>query len=92
MTSEPNDVARETALRRLKSKRAFKYSAYSYVVINIFLWVIWAFSKGNDDSFPPWPAWVTLAWGIGLAFQGWNAYGNNQISEADIQREIDKGS
>jgi hypothetical protein len=88
-TSDSNDLARENAIHHLKAKRAFLYNAFTYVVINVFLWLLWAFTNDGDGGLP-WPAWVTLGWGVGLAFQAWSAYGNHQISEADIQREMNR--
>ena len=92
MTGSADDLPRDNAIHRLKAKQAFKYSAFSYVAVNIFLWVIWAITKGHDTDFPPWPLWVTVGWGFGLAFQAWNAYGSMQITEDDIRKEMDKGS
>ncbi len=92
MSNPSDNEARENAIHRLKAKQAFRYSAFSYVVVNIFLWVIWAITKSHDTDFPPWPLWVTVGWGFGLAFQAWNAYGRMQISDADIEREMGRGS
>jgi hypothetical protein len=90
-TSDTAGLAREDAIHRLKAKRAFSYNAFSYVVVNVFLWAIWAFTNDGGGGLP-WPAWVTLGWGFGLAFQAWGAYGKSQISEADIEREMDRST
>jgi fatty acid desaturase len=79
--------ARERAIEALKSKRAFQTQVVSYVVVNIFLWALWLLTKG-DGNAGFWPAWVTLGWGIGLAFSAWHAYGEKPITEEDIQREL----
>lgn len=79
---------RDQALESLKAKRAFKAMAVSYLIINAFLWILWAIT-GTDGSI--WPIWVTLGWGIGLAFMAWNTYGSKPISEADVQAEMNRG-
>ena len=43
---------------------------------------------GNTQNNWPWPLWVTLGWGIGIAFQCRDAYltsGSNSV-----QKEYDK--
>jgi hypothetical protein len=85
----PSDP-REAAIQRIKRKRQFQYQVLIFVVINVFLWVLWAV---NDFGFP-WPIFVTVGWGIGLATQAWHIYGGGgrPITEADISREMQKGS
>jgi hypothetical protein len=88
MSSESTGTdARELAIASLRRKKAFQAQVVSYVVINVFLWGLWLFTKG-DGNQGFWPAWVTLGWGIGLAFSAWHAYGEKPITEADIQREM----
>ena len=53
----------ETALKRVKAKREFKYHATAYVMVNIFLIVIWFLDFGFLN-----PLLVMLGWGIGLSF------------------------
>lgn len=51
---------------------------YSYVGINVLAWVVWywtAQKNGFDTGGTlPWPAWVTLGWGLGLYFNYSDAY------------------
>jgi len=35
-----------------------------------------------------WPAWVMLAWGVGLALNFWDVYHRHPITDADIDREL----
>ena len=89
MSDTTDTDARNLAIGSLRRKRAFQAQVVSYVVINVFLWGLWLFTKGDgDQGF--WPAWVTLGWGIGLAFSAWHAYGEKPITESDIQREIQR--
>lgn len=77
---------REAALRRLKKKRDFATHLVSYVIINAVLVVVWYLS--GRGYF--WPMWVMIGWGIGLAFNAYDVYLRREITEADIQREIDR--
>jgi hypothetical protein len=89
MTNESN--AREAAIKRIHQKKAFQSMIASFVIINVFLWTIWAVSDTNKSGFP-WPAWVTLGWGVGVAITAWNTYGRKPITEADVQRELAKSN
>lgn len=93
MVDADNDPARRDAIERVKAKRSAKASIAVYVIVNVALWIIWAVTKdqAGGTSVGPWPIWVTLGWGIGLAFQIWNAYGRRPISESDIEREMRRG-
>jgi 2TM domain len=88
--SELSDDPREQALSRIKHKRRFQQQLVVYVLINVFLWAIWAI--GGVDEFP-WPIFVTLGWGIGIAVQAWQVYGGagRPITEAEIEREMKRG-
>jgi len=77
---------REAALKRLKKRRDFRGHLVTYVVINAFLVVIWYFP--GRGYF--WPMWVMIGWGIGLVFNAWDVYGRREISDADVQAEMDK--
>jgi 2TM domain len=88
MESERMDNERQQAINRLNAKRDFKMHATIYVGVNILLVVVWAITN-NGGYF--WPIWPLLGWGIGLAAHWWSIYGQRPISEADIQREIDRG-
>ncbi len=79
---------REQAVKRIKRKRQFQQQLVVYVLLNIFLWVIWAVGGGF-----PWPIFVTFGWGIGLATQAYSVYGGSRpITDAEINREMQKGT
>jgi hypothetical protein len=84
--TDQNDQ-REAAVRRLKAKRAFAMQATLFILVNILLVAVWAFT--GRGYF--WPIWPFLGWGIGLAFVGWSVYFRTPISEDDIRREMEKG-
>ncbi|RFM30561.1 2TM domain-containing protein [Deminuibacter soli] len=81
---------KDERLWRLARKRAsFKRNLFVYLVINLFLWAVWWFTIGKDKGFHgyPWPVWVMLGWGIGLAFQYFNAYNGNHNDLAQEEYE-----
>jgi len=78
---------REAALRRLKEKRDFRTHVAVYLIVNAMLVITWAIS--GSGYF--WPIWVIVGWGVGIAINAWKVYFERPITEADIQREIDRG-
>jgi hypothetical protein len=84
MTEESDE--REQAKKRLQAKRDFRQHLTVYVIVNIGLVVIWALTSGGYF----WPIWPILGWGIGVSMHGWQTYGQRPITEADIQREIER--
>jgi hypothetical protein len=60
---------RELAVRRVKDRRDFQGHLVAYLVVNAFLWGIWLLT--TPGGFP-WPAWVSLGWGIGVVLNWWN--------------------
>ena len=54
----PSSTPEERAARRVKDLTDVLWHVATYVIINIFLWLI----------VPHAAFWVTLGWGIGLAF------------------------
>lgn len=81
-------------LWQLAQRRAsFKTHLATYVVINLFLWVLWYFTKGMYDynyGYPalPWPVWPAVGWGIGLTFHYIRAY--VATGQDTIEREYNK--
>ena len=80
--------ARQLAIQRLKMKQDFKGVAAGgalAIVVTVVIWLL-----GDGGYF--WPVWVCLGVAIALLTQGWKAYGpSNRITEADVQREMEKG-
>jgi len=84
------DDKKDQELWRIAQKRAqFRRSAYSYIIINLFLWVIWWFTGGKNTGFTgyPWPIWVMLGWGISLVMQYIQAYHGNEADMAEREYE-----
>jgi hypothetical protein len=82
----------EKLWRRAGAIAAFKRNLFGYVVINAFLWTVWAFTAGRDYFGDmrgiPWPVWITLGWGLGIAFHYFRTYkgSNADIAEKEYER------
>jgi len=82
------EQARELAVQRLKMKQDFKGIAAGGALLVALCFLIWGFA---DADFP-WPVWVAFGVAVLLLVQGWKTYGpSNRISEADVQREMERG-
>jgi hypothetical protein len=81
--------ARQQAIARIKAKRDFQLHCLIFLLVNAFLWIIWAVTGAGF----PWPVFVTGGWAVGLAANWWTVYGRGgrPITEADIQREMGEG-
>ena len=80
------DDLREQARKRLKKKRDFRTHVVMYVLVNAMLVVIWAVT----DSGFFWPIFPIAGWGIGLVADAWATFGEKPISDAEIDREVEK--
>ncbi len=81
--------ARDLAIKRLREKRDFRTHFVVYVVVNVFLWVLWALTDSTKTGVP-WPVWPTLGWGLGVAINAWTVFGSRTITEDDIQKEMER--
>ncbi len=82
------EQARERAIQRLKMKQDFKGIVAGGALEVLICFLLWQFADGRF----PWPFWVAFGVAVLLIIQGWKAYGpSNRISEADVQREIERG-
>jgi hypothetical protein len=84
MAEQVTDL-REEAIQRLKKQRDFVPHAIAYVLVNVLVWTIWAFT---DAGGFPWPVFVTAGWGIGIAAHAWDAFWRRPITEDDVEREL----
>ena len=37
-----------------------------------------------------WPVWVLLGWGVGVVLNAWDVYFRRPITEADVDRELQR--
>jgi uncharacterized membrane protein len=58
MAAETENTPEARAAKRVQDRSALLWHVASYVIVNAFLWVI----------VPEAAIWVTIGWGIGLAF------------------------
>jgi len=77
---------KDERLWELAKKRAgFKRHVASYFFTNAFLVAIWFFTSGPRSYF--WPMWPMLGWGLGLAFNYFEAYNGNKLFTAEEEYE-----
>ncbi len=76
----------EQARTRLIRRRKVRGDLMAYVVINAFLVGIWAVA--GSGYF--WPGWVLAGWGVLLLLDTWDAYLRHDVTDADVQREMNK--
>jgi hypothetical protein len=87
-TATSEEELRSVAVKSIKRKRSFKQSLFVYVVVNLLLIGIWALG-GTDNFF--WPVFVIGGWGIGIAFQAYDAYGRRHgVTEDEIASEMQR--
>jgi hypothetical protein len=82
------DRTRQAAIERLNNRRAFGQHLVTFVVVNLFVVGIWAATGAGYF----WPIWLIGFWGIGLVLHAWTTFVQRPITEADVQREIERGS
>ena len=84
---------KDERLWQMAKKRAgFKRHLYTYIIMNSFFWILWLVTSGrqhqHDHIGLPWPVWPMLGWGIGLAFNYFDAYhkAGNSLEEREYDR------
>ena len=88
----PNETGRETELREraikhLKKRRDFHGHLLIYFLVNAFLVVIWAVTMPSGFF---WPIFPIVGWGIGVVMNAWDVYFAEDLSEDQIQDEIER--
>ncbi|WP_205501451.1 2TM domain-containing protein [Rufibacter psychrotolerans] len=85
------EAGKDKSLWKLAKKRvAFRRHFAMYVLVNILVWGVWYLSKEPRmmTGGLPWPAWLTFGWGVGLAFNYYEAYYGFQ--DDAVEREYAK--
>ncbi len=78
---------KDEQLWKIAVKRAaFKRHLGVYLIMNAFFWLLWLWS-GHDYGGPPWPIWPMLGWGIGIAFNYFEAYHGDKQTVAEKEYE-----
>jgi 2TM domain len=78
---------RDRAMTQLKKQRDFRNHLLVYVLVNAFLVTIWAVTDVHGFF---WPVFVIAGWGIGLVMNAWDVYWRHEITEEEIQREMER--
>ena len=78
---------RDRAVQRLKKRRDFHAHLLAYVLVNGFVVLIWVLT-GPTGFF--WPVFLIAAWGIGLVMNAWDVYWRREITEQDVQHEMER--
>ena len=88
MTTE--NQQRDPELWAVAQRRvSFKYHLVTYLIMNGFFWLIWAFTgQHKEHNGLPWAIWPGIGWGIGLLFHFFGAYVFPK--ENSVEREYDK--
>jgi hypothetical protein len=81
-----NEDLRSIATQRVHKRRDLGAHVVAYIVVNATVVAIWAISGAGYF----WPAWLMLAWGVGLVLNAWDVFFRRPVTEADIEREIDR--
>jgi uncharacterized membrane protein len=80
-------TARDRAITHLKKRRDFLGHLLVYVLVNTLIVVIWAVTGANGFF---WPVFPIAGWGIGVVMNAWDVYWRHDITEEDIQHEMER--
>jgi uncharacterized membrane protein len=81
-----DDDARRQARERLESKRGFWNFLMVFVIVSAALIGIWALSGAGFF----WPVFPIGGMAIGVALSAWGIFGEKPITEADVDREVER--
>jgi len=84
MENEKDDILWKKAEARV----GFKKHLTTYVLVNIFIWIIWYFTTAPYYDGFPWAAYVTLGWGIGIVANYIQVYVNDGVDA--VEKEYEK--
>lgn len=85
--STRESALRERARKRIQDRRDFHRHLAIYLLVNGMLVGIWAVV--TPDVFF-WPIFPILGWGIGVIMHGWETYADQEITDAEIAREVER--
>ena len=82
--TDQSDDLRRLAIEQLRKKRGLQAHIVAYVSVNVLLVAIWSVTGGHFF----WPVFPIFGWGIGVAFNIWDVYLPERMSEERVQREM----
>ncbi|HEY5527226.1 MAG TPA: 2TM domain-containing protein [Candidatus Anoxymicrobiaceae bacterium] len=86
---------RDKAEKIVEAKAGFRANVFSYLIINLMIFVIWLIVAltTNPHVWFPWFLFPLVGWGIGIAFHAWAVYGGARFEgrrEDMVQKEMDR--
>ena len=106
--ADSHRLARQRAIRQIERQRHFHIEVMVGALGVILLVVIWATSEyhnaggwpmqgfsqssGIHDMWNFWIIYPLIAWGLYITARAWAVYGHKPISEAEIEREMERQS
>jgi len=84
---ETDERLREQALQRVKKRRDFWPHLLVYVMVNTLTVALWVMT---DQGGFFWPIFLIAGWGIGLVMHAWDAFFRTEITQEDVDREIER--
>jgi len=92
--------------RQAKKRVSFRKHLFTYIIVNGFVWALFLFRRLGSDMdmdngnafghmhhfFIPWPIFMTLGWGVGLAFNFYSAYYGSKYDAVEKEYEKLKNS
>ena len=85
-SADHHDDLRNLAIEQLRKKRGLQAHIIAYVSVNLLLVAIWYIT--GQHFF--WPVFPIFGWGIGIAFNVWDVYMPERMTEERIQREMQR--
>lgn len=82
-TPEASEL-RARAVKRLKKKHEFHVHLLIYLMVNGLLVATWAMTSAGFF----WPIFPIVGWGVGVVANAWDAYGGDEPTEEQIEREM----
>ncbi len=99
-TGMSDEEIRSLAVQRVRRKRGFFSHLTVYLVVNAFLWFMWALSAsglaggygwGMRGTVFPWPVFITVFWGMGLVFHCLSVFAlHSGWEQKEINKEIER--
>ena len=86
-TDTREQAPRDKAVQQLKKRRDFRGHLLFYALVNVFLVVIWAITDPHGFF---WPVFFIVGWGIFVVMNAWDVYWRREITEQDIQHEMER--
>jgi len=90
MNYDVTPPGKDPYLWQIARRRAgFRRHLATYLIMSTFFWALWFLTGRHSGSGIPWPVWPMLGWGIGVALDGYSAFGprpEQDPAEAEYQK------